>query len=441
MSETSKKKFIIIPGCSDLNRGDQALVWETKRLAEKAGFTGDFYLTTERNEPIIQSEKHGITPIIPILEHPSRKFKNKNNINYSYSLKLKWGVVSIIDTIFCLLLLNKVTRPLISFFFSKQKKDSLYTFENCDAVFMKGGGLLQTYGGLTSTYSMFFWTFPIFLAHALKKDVYVMPNSFGPFEGPFVKKIVKKALNRCKLVSSRESISQKILEDSAGVLSDNYADLAFNLPAAEINNKQIIEEYNLPTDRKLVGITMRPYRFPDSSDSEKSYKSFKKEMADFIHWLYEKGYMPVVVEHTLAKNAHENDGQCIKEVVSMINEKEYRIISNQALNCQSLKKIYSMFDYIIGTRFHSVIFSFSEGVPGIAISYTGNKTVGIMHDMGLDDYVVKIENVNAHGLETKFEYLVSDEKAVKNKIHNYVNNAKKDFELLSKRLNERNVED
>ena len=28
------KKYIIIPGCSDLNRGDQALVWETKRLAE-----------------------------------------------------------------------------------------------------------------------------------------------------------------------------------------------------------------------------------------------------------------------------------------------------------------------------------------------------------------------------------------------------------------------
>ena len=46
-----------------------------------------------------------------------------------------------------------------------------------EAFFMKGGGLLQTYGGFYSTYSMYFWVYPIFLAHKLKKTVYIMPNS------------------------------------------------------------------------------------------------------------------------------------------------------------------------------------------------------------------------------------------------------------------------
>lgn len=58
-----------------------------------------------------------------------------------------------------------------------------------------------------------------------------------------------------------------------------------------------------------------------------------------------------------------------------------------------MKAIYSFYDYIIGTRFHSLIFSLSEHVPEIAISYDGYKSVGIMKDMKLDDYVIDIADV------------------------------------------------
>ena len=99
-------KYIIIPGCSDLNRGDQALVWETKRVAEDAGFKGDYYLTSEKNEPVSQSQQFGLNIISPILEHPSRFFDNKNNVNYSPLLKFKWGVVASFDLVISLLFLN-----------------------------------------------------------------------------------------------------------------------------------------------------------------------------------------------------------------------------------------------------------------------------------------------------------------------------------------------
>ena len=63
-------KYIIIPGCSDLNRGDQALVWETKRVAEDAGFKGDYYLTSEKNEPVSQSQQFGLNIISPYFRAP-----------------------------------------------------------------------------------------------------------------------------------------------------------------------------------------------------------------------------------------------------------------------------------------------------------------------------------------------------------------------------------
>ena len=129
--------------------------------------------------------------------------------------------------------------------------------------------------------------------------------------------------------------------------------------------------------------------------------------------------MPVIVEHTLAVNAHENDGACIRDVVAMIDKNRYRIISDSTYNCEDLKCVYSFFQYIVGTRFHSMIFSFGSNVPGIAISYTGNKSTGIMHDMKLDDYVMDINDVTAENLKRKFVMLVNNEKEVRRKILNY----------------------
>lgn len=412
-------KYIIIPGCSDLNRGDQALVWETKRLAEESGFKGQFYLTSEKNEPVEQSKNKGLKIITPILEHPSRKFKNKENIKYTKTLKIKWGIVAVFDLIESLLILWKPTRNIIKKMMNKQKVYSLKTFEQAEAIFMKGGGLLQTYGGLASTYSMYFWVYPILLAHKLKKPVYVMPNSFGPFEGPFVKKIAKAALKKCKVLTSRETISQKMVEEQLHIPITNYPDLAFTLPMSDMNKKDILTKYNIPNDKPIVALTMRPYRFPEAEDSEKAYKTFKKEMAIFIEWLYDHEYMPVIIEHTLAVNAHENDGACIKEVTNLMPKEKYRIVSDTKYDCYDLKCIYSFCDYIIGTRFHSVIFSFGSDVPGIAIAYTGNKSQGIMHDIGLDDYVVNIGDVSSKILITKFKKLINEKESVRDKISKY----------------------
>ena len=424
-SEKNMNKYIIIPGCSDLNRGDQALAWETKRLAEECGFKGEFYLTTERNEPTAQSEKKGLNIISPIHEHPSRKFKNKENIKYTKKLKVKWGIVSLMDLIGSIFVLLNPFKKLTDMLLSIEKKKTFRIFEQCDAVFMKGGGLLQTYGGISSTYSMYFWVYPIFLAHRLNKPVYVMPNSFGPFEGPFVKKIARAALKRCTILTSRETLSEECVKKDLGLPITTYPDLAFTLPKSDLKREVIYKKFNLPTDKKLVAITMRPYRFPNAVDPELAYNKFKSEMASFIEWLYSQNYMPVIVEHTLAVNAHENDGACIRDVTSMLSSEKFCVISKNSFDCYDLKCIYSYCDYIIGTRFHSMIFAFGSNIPGIAISYTGNKSQGIMHDIGLDNYVIEIDKVNAEILEEKFLDLLKNETEVVAKIDQYNDYAKK----------------
>lgn len=420
------KKYIIIPGCCDLNRGDQALGWETKRIAEDSGFVGEYSILAEKGEPVVQSKREGYEILVPVLEHPSRNFKKKENINYTFLIKIKWGTVAVLDFFISLLYFIPGIRELIMKFSKDSKKiQTLQRFKEADAIFMKGGGLIQSHGGALSTYATYYRVYHIFLAHALKKPVYIMPNSFGPFEGPFVKTITRMALKKCKLVTTREAYSQKVVKNELGLDIKCYPDLAFYLPNSEIDDEIIRQKYNLPKNRKLIAITMRPYRFPKAENPKLAYENFKKEMEKFIEWVYEQGYMGVVIEHTLAITSHENDGDCIRDVLKNIDKSKYRMISDSDINCYGLKSIYGCCDYIIGTRFHSMIFSLRNMVPGVAISYDGYKSIGIMGDMGLDDFVIDIGDVTCDKLVNMITDVIKNENEVKNKIKEYINSANK----------------
>ena len=80
------KKAIIVPGVTDLNKGDQAIVWESHRLIKDTGcFDEIFIISTgdtkaERRKLCSQTEEKGYTLIENILKHPRRGKHNEDNI-------------------------------------------------------------------------------------------------------------------------------------------------------------------------------------------------------------------------------------------------------------------------------------------------------------------------------------------------------------------------
>lgn len=418
-------RYIIIPGSSDLNRGDQALAWETKAVAEDAGFLGGYSILAESGEPDQQSKDEGYNILSPVLEHPSRYFKNKDNINYTNKKKVLWGFVALLDTIQSLFNLTFVGRKTFMKVFPNSKKSkTIREFQESDAIFMKGGGLIQSHGGILSTYATYFRIYHILLAQSMKKPVYIMPNSLGPFEGPFVKKMVKFTLNKCKFASVREKKSQEVVFNELGLEIPLFPDLAFFLKKSPENKEQLFRKYSIPLDKKIVAITMRPYRFPNSSNPIKANEFFKNEMAKTIESIDKLGMVPLIIEHTHAITSHENDGESIKDVLKLLpTNVNFMFVSDKSLNCRSLKNLYSYCDYIIGTRFHSLIFSLSEHVPGIAISYDGYKSVGIMKDIGLEDFVIDIGDVTEKKLMCMLNKVINEEQIINNKIDKYIDNS------------------
>ena len=147
---------------------------------------------------------------------------------------------------------------------------------------------------------------------------------------------------------------------------------------------------------------------------KEKYKEYIDNMVLFSKWLFENGYLPIFVDHTLSNTTHESDFSCIQEIVSKLNDQEYLIVSNEDYNCKDLKAIYGKFDYVIGTRFHSVIFALSENIPSLAITYGGNKGQGIMRDLGLSEYAIPMSELKVDRAIQSFKILVENEEQVRN---------------------------
>lgn len=410
-------KYLILPANSDLNRGDQALIWQTRDVAQKAGFIGDYYMLTEDKELTKQSKKEGFKIVSPILKHPGRKSKKNDNKTYSLSLKINWGTVALGDLVKSVLVNSKPDKSTFNFLLGNEEKETLNLIKECDAVFVKGGGFIHSSGKLTDIYTIYYLLFHIVLAQRLNKPVYVMPNSFGGFKGYKVEQMVHDTLSKCEVVASRESISQKMLSD-IGVESQLYPDLGFFL---EKNEKQVNEVEALREKyhhRQLVGITARPYRFPNSENPNEKYQTYVSNLVSFSKWLFENGFLPVFVDHTLSLTAHESDKSCIDLITNQLPENEFVVVSNEKYNSRDLKAIYSKLDFVVGTRFHSVIFSLSEGVPSLAITYGGNKGQGIMKDLNLSEYAMPMDNFTLDNLINSFNQLVENKEDIRRNLKN-----------------------
>lgn len=408
---------IVIPVSSDGNRGDQALVWETVRLAHDSGYRGQWYIlgTKEQNK---QTEELGVRAISPLIRHPKRNSKNNDNRRYDARIRLQWGFRALFDLVGSLLLLSAPTRFVTEPFLDDGRKRSLQLLRGAGAVFVKGGGFIHSEGKLTDSYTVYYQVFHILLAHSLKIPVYVMPNSLGPFRGLGVERMVRAALSPCRLVSVRESISLRMLQD-IGIDPMYSPDLGFCLEG-DGGAVECVRTLRRNHDgRQLVALTVRPYRYPGCENPLAKSQDFADEIAAFASQLYLDGYFPVLVEQVISSSMNESDMVAISEATRKLKLGEFAIIANPDFTCRDLRAIYGEFDYVVGTRFHSAIFAMAAHVPTIAISYGGNKGQGIMQDMQLADFAIPIEDVTCARLTELFGRLVTEKEEVLSRIERY----------------------
>ena len=412
------KQVLIIPGNTDLNRGDQALVWESIRLVEDVYgkenvscflmtdlYGRDAYLQNR------QTKKLGYRFINTLLKHPGRKFQNKveDSKGYSKITLAKWGWQAFWDFFHTRLLLSqsKFLRSIGESFLTLNEKETLNVIKTIDVVFVKGGGFIHSYGGITDPYFIYFLTFHLRLAEAYGKKVVMLPNSVGPLKNSIARKIAIKALKKCSLVTVRENLSKSFLK-TLGIEASCYPDLGFFLQPSEYEMETYLKQHGIPKNQKKIVLTLRPYRFTGYDHPNELFEKYISSFVEFVQYLVAEGYHITFMAHTLGPSSHENDSIAIRNVLEALPNyihKEISYIEDSELNCRDIEKLYSYYDYMIGTRFHSVIFSLNVNVPSIAIAYGGNKGRGIMEFLDNGEFSIDMDKVTDSILISTFENL------------------------------------
>lgn len=277
----------------------------------------------------------------------------------------------------------------------------LRALENADLIVSMGGGYLNGTRSLSGNFNVFFLLAPLRIGERLQKCVILAPQSIGTFGTGLQVALTKRVLRDVDLILAREQKTLHILRDlGLDKKAIEAVDSGFLFqPVKKIDLRKLIGAK--PTD-KIAGFTVRQWLDPKK---QARYEAAVASAADYF--IEHHGVKVVFMPQVTSAYQQDDDRIASKRVHDKMAHADQAHVIVQDLDHLEVKALYDNLEFIVGTRFHSVIFSLTSYVPAIAIEYE-HKTSGIMADLDLSEWVLKIDTVTGEALAKKIDQIVTN---------------------------------
>lgn len=372
---------------------------------------------------------NAIHEILPDAEKTLLAVDHQSFVNNSESFNCKLKILPMVHTIppfnriFTLYsAISRYNSALTSFFgiiylilqvslfsFIRRKKsvlDNILTeIETADVIVAIGGNYLYSNKSFFNHILIL-----IYGKFVKKKKIILLGHSIGPFNDVISSYLAKKILNHMDYILFRESLSDTYIKDNITkqIVSKISGDAAFLIPSPNTSN-----EYREP---RIIAISIRKwfFRSPDK------FQKYLVTMIKIIVALVKNNYRIYLIPFSYVGTA-ENDLELCNLVLMKLPDQ----IKNQVtiLNIKNLSP-YEIgdlmnelkIDALIATRLHSAILASIYNIPCIVISYQYFKGFGISKQIGLDDYVINIADINYDHLYTMLNNLLKNSKNIKKRL-------------------------
>ena len=294
-------------------------------------------------------------------------------------------------------------------------KDIVREYKDADGVIFCGGEYIIDVGP-----GLLIALYEIIFSKLLRKPVMLYAQSFGPFNQKYARPWIKRILNKVDVITTREEISKRYLED-IGVTAPVFetADAAFTLPTISREDAiSLIErETEIPKNELMAGITAIYRDFPSQKGQiEETVENYLKAMAEAIDYIIIKLNVYVIFfPHNKTIYGDRNDELASMKIFDKIKNKSRVTILTDDYTPEQLKGMYGCMSLFIGTRYHSCIFALSMNVPTIVVGYS-HKAPGISKMLGLEEYVCDINTITTHELTSKIDKIWAEKDVVKKKL-------------------------
>jgi len=409
------KKILLMDTLSTIHVGNGALLENTIKLCQDAYGKCEFHIITMDKETnkLRYDENKLYSPMFGKFWFGFVKFG-----------KVLWAIK---NTLFIgLHVLNEKTLKINStkITFTNEQKKAIEAIEKSDICVSCGGEII----GDTFYQALIFWLFTYWLAIKKGKKFILFPQSVGPLNKLWTRKIVYLALKNTSLYAGRDRASYETLL-SLGFNKNKVMFMPDVAIQQEIGNSDI-QHYFKDTTKKVIGITIS--NPPQNEMGEKI--DFVQEVGSQIEKLSHSDYKILIMPSNYKLHEVSADyALCLKLKDRLSDNFEVSILENRPYFPDEYTSLLSQLEFFISTRMHVAILATTAFTPTIAIN-TQHKIMGYMRNIEMQHYCVEYKNLNTifnltQEITNRREKIVEDLKRENKKL-------KKEHELFILKLRE-----
>ena len=201
------------------------------------------------------------------------------------------------------------------------------------------------------------------LAKKYNKKVILLPQSFGPLEFPkkynLSKKYLKRILSYPEAIFCREqdgydcmkAIGLSNVFKSHDIVIQSTKSINFRLTKKQTSQKIVIKEHSV-----LIVPNIRVFERTNKNEILKLYEQT-------INFLLKNNYNVYLTYYDLS------DFSICKEIKNIFENEPKVVFIENNLNCIDFDNLLLKFDFIISSRFHSIVHAYKHGIPAVVIGW------------------------------------------------------------------------
>ena len=196
----------------------------------------------------------------------------------------------------------------------------------------------------------------------------------GPLNDPAVQAAVRECLEHVDTITVRERSAQQVLE-AAGVHREITvtADPALLLKPEPLP-RGLLKHEGLEGRRRLIGMSVREPGVAAPDLDHRVYHALLANAADYMVDRFDADIVFVPMERSVLDTQHSH-----AVISKMLRAQRATVLKGEYTSGQMLS-LMSRFSFAVGMRLHFLIFAALQGVPFVALPYSG-KVSGFLEDV------------------------------------------------------------
>jgi polysaccharide pyruvyl transferase WcaK-like protein len=285
---------------------------------------------------------------------------------------------------------------------SSSVRKVMEAFKQSDAELHTDDIFSSTYGNLLEV------LLELKIAASFGKPTVLVGHSIGPFETGAEYKSFAKTMAHVQLITARESITFKYLEDMGlkNTRIELTADPAFCLEPDMEKVGKIYTIYKIPREKLLIGIAPSQ---GITRYSRTSYENHFRALQQLILFLTQNLSCHVVlIPHVQLSTVGYDDRIICDLLYRKAGFPENVSVVSLTHSAEEIRALAGKLDLMIAERVHAAIDSLSQNVPTLTIGYS-IKSEGILGDIfgfdSLEDYLISVKKIDEAGLKERVKNL------------------------------------